>query len=65
MIKHGLKVHNLHSMKSYKIGWILLTKKIIYVIVAVKYFNNKNQFLKISDSGPYFVGFLAMQIMDL
>ena len=37
----------------------------MHVIIAVKYFNNKNQFLKISDSGPYFVGFPAMQIMDL
>ena len=64
MIKHGLKVCNLHSRKSYKIGWILLTKK-INVIIAVKHLTNKNQFLKISDSGPYFVGFSAMHIADL
>ena len=32
---------------------------------AVKHVTNKNQFLKIGDSGPYFVGFPAMQIMDL
>ena len=35
------------------------------VNIAVKHLTNKNQFLKISDSGPYFVGFHAMQIMDL
>ena len=35
------------------------------MIIAAKHFTNKNQFLKISDSGPYFVGFHAMQIMDL
>ena len=35
------------------------------MINAVKHLTNKNQFLKISDSGPYFVRFPAMQIMDL
>ena len=34
-------------------------------MIAVKHLTNKNQFLKISDSGPYFVGFPAMRIMDL
>ena len=34
-------------------------------MIAVKHLTNKNQFLKISGSGPYFVGFPAMQIMDL
>ena len=34
-------------------------------MIAVKHLTNKNQFLKISDSGPYFVGFSAMQIVDL
>ena len=34
------------------------------VIIAVKHLTNKNQFLKIIDRGPYFVGFPAMRIMD-
>ena len=36
----------------------------INVNIAVKHLTNKNQFLKISDSGPYFVRFPAMQITD-
>ena len=40
--------------------------KIINVMIAVKHLTgNKSQFLKISDSGTYFVGFPAMQIMEL
>ena len=58
-------VCNLHSRKSYKIGRILLSKSMINVIIAVKHLTNKNRFLKISDSGPYLVGFPAMQIADL
>ena len=34
-------------------------------MIAVKHLTNKNQFLKISGSGPYFVGFPAMQFMDI
>ena len=65
MIEHASKVRNLHSRKSYKIGTILLSKSMINVIIAVKHLTNKNQFLEISDSGPYLVGFPAMQIADL
>ncbi len=65
MIEHGLKFHNLYSRKSYKIGTILHSKSMINVIIAVKHRTNKTWFFKISDSGPYFVGFPIMQIMDL
>ena len=34
-------------------------------MIAVKNLTNKNHFLKISDSGPYFVGFPSMPIVDL
>ena len=34
-------------------------------MIAVKHLTNKNQSLKISHSGPYFVEFPAMQIVDL
>ncbi len=64
-MEHASKIRNLHSRKSYKIGTILPSKSMINVIIVVKDLTNKNRFLKISDSGPYFVGFPAMQIADL
>ena len=33
-------------------------------MILVKHLTNKNRFLKISDSGPFLVGFPAMHIAD-